>query len=70
MKTIPGSTRRESTTGKRQHFQGIRQAITDAIAGQVHIVCDNAISILPHIRTGRLRALRVTTMKGATYDER
>jgi tripartite-type tricarboxylate transporter receptor subunit TctC len=36
---------------------------TDAIAGQVHIVCDNMPSILPHVRAGRLRAIDVTTLK-------
>jgi tripartite-type tricarboxylate transporter receptor subunit TctC len=46
-------------------YKGIQQAITDTIAGQVHVVCDNAPSILPHIRAGRLRALGVTTLKRA-----
>jgi tripartite-type tricarboxylate transporter receptor subunit TctC len=41
-------------------YKGIQQAITDTIAGQVHIVCDNAPSILPHIQAGRLRAIGVT----------
>jgi tripartite-type tricarboxylate transporter receptor subunit TctC len=44
-------------------YKGIQQAITDTIGGQVHVVCDNAPSILPHIRAGRLRALGVTTLK-------
>jgi tripartite-type tricarboxylate transporter receptor subunit TctC len=44
-------------------YKGIQQATTDAIAGQVHIVCDNTPSILPHVRAGRLRAIGVTTLK-------
>lgn len=44
-------------------YKGMQQATTDAIAGQVHIVCDNLPSILPHVRAGRLRALGVTTLK-------
>ena len=44
-------------------YKGVQQAITDTMAGQIHIVCDNAPSILPHVRTGRLRALGVMTPK-------
>jgi tripartite-type tricarboxylate transporter receptor subunit TctC len=44
-------------------YKGIQQAITDAIAGQVHMVCDDPPSILPHVRAGRLRAIAVTTLK-------
>jgi tripartite-type tricarboxylate transporter receptor subunit TctC len=44
-------------------YKGIQQAITDTISGQVHIVCDNIPSTLPHLRAGRLRALGVTTLK-------
>ena len=44
-------------------YKGIQQAITDTIAGQVHIFCDSMPSILPHVRAGRLRALGVTSLK-------
>src|SRR5450759_4303172 len=44
-------------------YKGMQQAITDTIAGQIHIVCDNAPSILPHIQAGRLRAIGVTGLK-------
>lgn len=47
-------------------YKGIQQAITDVIAGQVHIVCDNLGSILPHIKAGKLRGLGVTTLKRST----
>ncbi len=44
-------------------YKAIQQAITDTMAGQIHIVIDNAPSILPHVRAGRLRALGVMTPK-------
>ena len=37
------------------------KAIQPAITGQIQIVIDNAPSILPHVRAGRLRALGVLT---------
>ena len=44
-------------------YKAIQQAITDAISGQIQIVCDNAPSVLPYVRAGRLRALGVMTPK-------
>jgi len=44
-------------------YKGMQQAITDAMSGQVHLVCDNVGSILPHVKSGKLRALGVTTAK-------
>ena len=44
-------------------YKGIQQAITDAIGGQVHIVCDNMSSIRPHVTAGRIRGLAVTSPK-------
>jgi tripartite-type tricarboxylate transporter receptor subunit TctC len=44
-------------------YKGIQQAITDVIGGQIHIVCDNISSMLPHVRSGRMRALGVTSLK-------
>ena len=46
-------------------YKGIQQAITDVIGGQIHIVCDNISSMLPHVRSGRVRALAVATLKRA-----
>ena len=48
-------------------YKAIQQAITDTMAGQIHVVCDNAPSILPHVRAGRLRALGVMTPKRNPY---
>jgi tripartite-type tricarboxylate transporter receptor subunit TctC len=42
-------------------YKGMQQAITDAIGGHIHVVCDSTSSILPHIRAGRLRLIGVTT---------
>ena len=44
-------------------YKGIQQAITDVIGGQIQLVCDNIPSILPHVRSGRVRALAVATLK-------
>lgn len=44
-------------------YKSFQQATTDTIAGQVHIICENSIAILPYVRAGRLRALGVTTLK-------
>jgi tripartite-type tricarboxylate transporter receptor subunit TctC len=44
-------------------YKGRQQAITDVIAGQVHMIFDDPPSILPHIRAGRLRVIGVTALK-------
>jgi tripartite-type tricarboxylate transporter receptor subunit TctC len=49
---------------RRQHaacaYRGAPPALTDLIAGQVHIMFDNMPSSIEHIRAGRLRPLAVT----------
>jgi tripartite-type tricarboxylate transporter receptor subunit TctC len=47
-------------------YKAIQQAITDAMGGQIQIVCDNMGSVLSHVRAGRLRALGVTSPKRST----
>jgi len=42
-------------------YRGSAPALTDLIAGTVHIMFDNMPSSLPHIQAGKLRALGVTT---------
>jgi tripartite-type tricarboxylate transporter receptor subunit TctC len=44
-------------------YKAIQQAISDTMAGQLQVVCDNAPSILPHVRSGRLRAIGVMMQK-------
>src|SRR6185295_7279758 len=40
-------------------------ALTDLIAGQVQMVFSTMPPVLPHVKTGKLRALGVTTLKRA-----
>jgi tripartite-type tricarboxylate transporter receptor subunit TctC len=44
-------------------YKANQQAITDAIGGQIHLVCEPMSSILPHVRGGRMRGLGVTSIK-------
>jgi tripartite-type tricarboxylate transporter receptor subunit TctC len=44
-------------------YRGSAPALTDMIAGTVHVMFDNMPSSLPHIQAGKLRALGVTTAK-------
>jgi len=42
-------------------YKGAGPALTDLIAGQVHVIFDNLPSSSPFIKSGRLRALAVTS---------
>ena len=42
-------------------YKGAGPALTDLIAGQVHVLFDNLPSSIGHIKGGRIRALAVTT---------
>jgi tripartite-type tricarboxylate transporter receptor subunit TctC len=42
-------------------YRGAAPALTDLIGGQVQVVIDAMITTLPHIQSGKLRALGVTT---------
>jgi len=44
-------------------YRGAAPALTDMIAGQVHVLFDNLPSSIEHIKAGTLRALAVTTDK-------
>jgi tripartite-type tricarboxylate transporter receptor subunit TctC len=44
-------------------FKAAVVAITDLTAGRVHLMADNINSIGPHVKTGRLRGLAVTSAK-------
>ena len=44
-------------------YKGSGQSIVDLIAGHVHLDFDSVPPVLPHVRSGRLRALAVTSEK-------
>ncbi len=44
-------------------YKGSAPATVDLLAGRVHLMFDNLASALPNIRTGKVRALAVTTSK-------
>lgn len=51
-------------------YKGTGPALTDVIGGQVHMMVSTFASALPHVKSGRLRALGVTSAKrsSATPD--
>src|SRR3954470_9526676 len=50
---------------KMQHvpYRGAAPAINDMLGGQVQVIFDNMPLIIPHIKSGALRALGVTTLE-------
>ena len=44
-------------------YRGSSQALQDLIGGQIDMMFDNLPAALPHIRSGNVRALAVTTLK-------
>jgi tripartite-type tricarboxylate transporter receptor subunit TctC len=42
-------------------YRGGAQAITDTIGGQVSVIAINALEVLPHVKSGKLRVLAVLT---------
>ena len=44
-------------------YKGTGQALNAVIAGQVQIMFPNAVASTPHVKSGRLRALAITTLK-------
>lgn len=44
-------------------YKGSAPAVTDLVAGQIDIMFDNMPSAIQHVRSGRLKALAVTTAK-------
>ena len=47
-------------------YKGTQQAVVDLISGQIDIQCDNMASMLPHVRSGRIRGIAVTSLKRLT----
>jgi tripartite-type tricarboxylate transporter receptor subunit TctC len=44
-------------------YQGSPQAVTDLLAGRIHLMFSPAAAVLPHIQTGALKALASTLAK-------
>lgn len=44
-------------------YKGSPQGITDLIAGQVQLMLDNLTSISPHVRSGKVRGIGVSSLK-------
>ena len=44
-------------------YKGIGQAFVDAMSGQIHVLFASGLGALPHIRTGKLKLIAVTTLK-------
>jgi tripartite-type tricarboxylate transporter receptor subunit TctC len=47
-------------------YKGVAAAMTDAIAGQIQIMSGDLVTIWPQAKTGKLRALAVTSAKRST----
>ena len=46
-------------------YKGVNPAITDTLGGHVHMAIVGGPSVLPHIQSGRLRAIAISTSKRA-----
>jgi len=44
-------------------YKGTPQAVTDLLSGNVTLMFANALSVMPHIQSGRLRALAISSAK-------
>jgi len=42
-------------------YKGSAPAVTDLLAGQVHVMFDNTPNVLPHVKAGKLKALAVSS---------
>lgn len=43
-------------------YKGAGPALVDVVAGQVQIICTSPLPAMPHVKTGRLRALGMTSL--------
>ena len=44
-------------------YKGVSAAMTDAIAGQIQLMSGDLVTILPQVKTGKLRALAISSAK-------
>lgn len=57
-------------TGTRMNhvpYKGSSQAQTDLIAGQVDLTFDTMVSVMPHVKSGSLKALGVSTLSRSQF---
>jgi tripartite-type tricarboxylate transporter receptor subunit TctC len=48
-------------------YKGAGPALTDVIAGQVQMMCTSPLAAVPHVKSGRLRALAMTGPKRSSF---
>ena len=48
-------------------YKGAALAVTDLMAGRVHLMFDNLASALPNVKAGKVRALAVTTRQRSSF---
>ncbi len=48
-------------------YKGAAPAVTDLMAGRVHLMFDNLASALPNVKAGKVRALAVTTKERSSF---
>ena len=48
-------------------YKGAGPALVDLIAGQVQVMCTSPLPSMPHVKSGRLRALAMTSLKRASF---
>lgn len=51
------------------HYKGGGEVTTAVLGGQVHFACNNAPTVIPHVKSGALRALFVTPQRLADLPE-
>jgi len=62
---LAGESFKIATGIQMQHvpYKGSAPALTDLIGGQVQLIFDSMPSAMPHVKSGKIRALAVTTAK-------
>ena len=48
-------------------YKGAGPALVDVLAGQVQVMCTSPLPAMPHVKSGRLRALAMTSPKRASF---
>jgi tripartite-type tricarboxylate transporter receptor subunit TctC len=48
-------------------YKGAGPALIDVIAGQIQVMCTSPLAAMPHVKSGKLRALAMTGLKRSTF---